>query len=90
MKKVDPYKIKSDIVKEAIKKGWTPPDPEALVEKLHDTLPKLSTNWNGPLQVIADLIPVSRQVEAAQSLVAFVGPATAYQFLADVYLTDEQ
>lgn len=90
MKKVDPYKMNSDIVKEAIEEGWTPPDPEALVGKLHDTLLKLSANWNNPLQVIADLIPVGRQVEAAQSLVTFAEPASVYEFLADVYLTDEQ
>lgn len=90
MKKIDPYEMGSDIVKEALEKGWVPPDAEALVGTLYDTLPKLSPNWNSPLQVIADLIPESRQVDAAQSLVAFTEPASVYEFLADVYLTDEQ
>jgi len=85
--KKDPYEMDSDIVKEALEKGWVP--PESLKGKLHDTLPNLSANWNGPLQVMADLIPQRRHVEVAQTLVAFTEPISVYEFLANVYLTDE-
>lgn len=89
VKEVDPYEIDSDIVRKALQKGWVPPDPESLLRRLHDVLGVLSPNWNGPLEVVADLIPYENEVEAARKLIAYTDPTSVYQFLADVYLTDE-
>jgi len=88
-KVIDPYEVDSDIVLRALRKGWVPPDSESLHQKLHEALSALSPNWGGPLQVVADLIPFESEVEAAQKLIAYTESSSVYEFLADVYLTDE-